>query len=160
MIERLRDLLAPTLARSGVDAADELFRIGDAWESAVGATIAAHAAPATFRRGELAIAAPEAVWRQELTYFATDIKNKINLALGRELVERVRIVAGDALGPSAPRLERRRSPGAERAPVADDAAIAPEPWPELSAPETVRQALSALHRARERRLAAEARRAR
>ncbi|HZR71131.1 MAG TPA: DUF721 domain-containing protein [Burkholderiales bacterium] len=165
MISRLRDLLAPALARSGLDASSDLWRIADAWERAVGPTIAAHAAPAGFQRGELAVASNEAVWRQELTYLASDIKEKINRILGGDVVARIRIVAGPPIGPRSSRLSRTGAPPAFGAlddpALAPAAVVAPTGAGEEDAasdggrrphPPSLGEALSALERARAARL--------
>jgi Dna[CI] antecedent, DciA len=174
MIARLGDLLRPAIAQAGLASASELWRIGDAWERAVGRTLAAQAVPAGFRRGELTIAAPSAVWRQELSLLGPDIKDKINATLGENLVDRVRIVAGPAFGPSASRLEHgapapRRSHGptareiagaspergAEHSELAgDDATV---PWLGDRVPPALRSALTGLERARSARLRARTR---
>lgn len=107
MISPLRDLLRDVLERAGIETASELWQIGNAWERAVGRTIAAHAQPAGLRRGELLVASPDAVWRQELSLLAPDIKNKVNAALGRDVVARVRIVAGTVAAPDEPAPRRR-----------------------------------------------------
>ncbi|MFM8412069.1 MAG: DciA family protein [Alphaproteobacteria bacterium] len=109
MIESLRDLLGRALARAGLEATSDAFRVAEAWEEAVGPTVAARARPAGLERGELLVAAPDAVWRQELALLAPDIKQKINRALGAEVVQRVRIVGGSAgPGPVAGDRDRRR----------------------------------------------------
>ncbi|MBU6281193.1 DUF721 domain-containing protein [bacterium] len=94
MIESLRDLLERALARAGLEATSDAFRVAEAWEEAVGPAVASRARPAGLERGELLVAAPDAVWRQELVLLAPDIKQKINRALGAEVVQRVRIVGG------------------------------------------------------------------
>lgn len=110
MIESLRDLLGRALARAGLESTSDAFRVAEAWETAVGPTVAAHARPAGIERGELLVAAPDAVWRQELALLAPDIKHKINLALGEEVVRRIRIVGGPAApaDPPGDRDRRRR----------------------------------------------------
>lgn len=122
MIESLRDLLGKALQSAGLEATGDAWKVGDAWEAAVGPTVAAHAAPAGLVRGELMVAAPDAVWRQELALLAPEIKMKINRALGRDVVQRVRIIAG----PAAPRSEPEvRSDGADGARPAGGPAAAP-----------------------------------
>lgn len=109
MISPLRDLLRGALERAGVETASDLWQVGDAWEKAVGPTVAAHAQPAGLVRGELLVASPEAVWRQELTLLAPDIKHKVNAALGRPVVERVRVVTGTVAPPGEIRRDGGRS---------------------------------------------------
>lgn len=110
VISPLRDLLRGALERAGVETASDLWQVGDAWEKAVGPTVAAHAQPAGLVRGELLVASPDAVWRQELTLLTPDIKQKVNAALGRAVVDRVRIVSGTVAAPD----ERSPDPGRSR----------------------------------------------
>lgn len=129
MIESLRDLLGRALARAGLEATSDAFRVAEAWEEAVGPTVAARARPAGFERGELLIAAPDAVWRQELVLLAPDIKQKINRALGSDVVQRVRIVGGPVPAGPVPRGSRQAPPR-----MIHRASRGPRPAPRRRAP--------------------------
>ena len=107
MIVSLRDALGGALDGAGLETASDAWRIADVWCAVVGEGIAARATPARLTRGELLVAVPEAVWRQELSLLTPDIKTKLNQALGREVVIRIRLVGGAPTGPRQPRLEGR-----------------------------------------------------
>lgn len=161
MIPRLREILAPALSRAGLDTTRDVWTVADRWSELVGPAIAARATPLGLSRGELLVAVPEAVWRQELALLAPEIKDKINSALGQELVLRIRLVGGAPVGPTEPRLERRLVPGSGAAPrgragrttesggapgPASTAADSPAARPDIE------QAIAALSRARAARL--------
>jgi len=110
-MESLRELLERALARAGLESTSDAFRVAEAWEEAVGPTVAAHAQRAGLERGERAVAAPDAVWRQELALLAPDIKQKINRMLGSEVVRRVRIVGGPPIPGAVPGDRDRRRRG-------------------------------------------------
>jgi hypothetical protein len=107
MIPSLAELLENALRGAGLEATSDIWRIGESWREAVGERIAARATPVRLRRGELMIAAPEAVWRQELTLLGPEIAARINQKIGRNLVERVRLVSGEAVVAIEPGLHRR-----------------------------------------------------
>jgi hypothetical protein len=96
MIYDLRQLLRGTLGAAGLEPTSDVWQLGEIWSAALGAQIASRATPVRLARGELLIAVAEAVWRQELQLLAPQIMAKLNQALGREVVQRVRLVGGDA----------------------------------------------------------------
>lgn len=64
-----------------------------AWEPAVGATIAANAAPTAERGGVVTISCAASVWAQELDLMAPQIIQRLNEALSASRVVRLRCVA-------------------------------------------------------------------
>ena len=94
MIIRLSELLEGALAGAGLEGTSVIWRIAESWAEVVGPRVATRAAPTRLRRGELTIAAPDAVWRQELTLLGPEIAAKVNQKIGKNVVERVRLVAG------------------------------------------------------------------
>jgi|GEM_PF-329753 len=107
MIPNLRELLRGALGAAGLETTTEVWQLADAWSSALGPQIAARATPVRLVRGELVVAVAEAVWRQELQLLAPQIMAKLNQAIGRDVVLRVRLVGGDAT-PSPPTRDRPR----------------------------------------------------
>ena len=95
MIQRITELLESALAEAGLEATTDIWRIAESWTSIVGERIAKHATPSRLARGELVVAVPEAVWRQELSLLAPEITARVNQQLGKQAVERIRLVAGD-----------------------------------------------------------------
>jgi hypothetical protein len=149
MSSRVGDLLHAVLSEAGLETTADIWRISEIWSDAVGSRIAVHAAPLRLVRGELVVAAPLAVWRQELALLGPEIAANVNLRLGKPVVERVRLVAAQLTPPDLPRATRRRL----REPATESSRS--DPW--LPARPAVGKelatALEALHRARNARLA-------
>jgi hypothetical protein len=112
MISRLREVLGGALGGAGLATASDVWQLAEAWSTALGARIASKATPLRLSRGELVVAVDEAVWRQELALLAPQIVARLNQALGRDVVQRLRLVAGDvaAPDPDAAARTRRRLP--------------------------------------------------
>lgn len=146
MILPLRDVLGAALRAAGLAASEDLWRILDLWPEVAGDAIAARSRPCRLRRGELALAIPDAVWRQEISLMAPELTRKLNEKLGRRVVERIRVVTAGIPPEPQPRERRRRLHGWELGPGAIP------PPPENASPELA-AALAALGRSRARRLA-------
>jgi hypothetical protein len=144
MISHLRHLLSPALRAANLDVADETWRIGEVWPAALGERIGSRALPLRLTRGELLVAVPDAVWRQELSLLAPEIVARLNEKLGAPVVQRLRLVGATTAAPP-PRVERRRL-------RADDAERASGPAP-IAASGEVGAALRDLWKSRARRLA-------
>jgi predicted nucleic acid-binding Zn ribbon protein len=63
------------------------------WSEVVGASIAAEASPTAERAGVLTISCSASVWAQELDLMGPDIVKRLNGALERGRIERLRCVA-------------------------------------------------------------------
>jgi predicted nucleic acid-binding Zn ribbon protein len=74
--------------------ATTLARIQQAWEQAAGVVIAQAGRPTAERDGLLTITCSDAVWAQELDLMGCELVSKLNLALGEELVQRLRCLTG------------------------------------------------------------------
>src|SRR4051794_37547783 len=83
-LERVRDELAP---------ATLLAEVQRVWPQAVGATIAAEAAPTGERRGVLTISCAASVWAQELDLMAPMLLERLNALLQRGRITRLRCVS-------------------------------------------------------------------
>ena len=68
-----------------------LARVQAAWTEAAGA---ARATPRSLRAGVLTVACREAVWAQELELLGPHVVQRLNAALGAEIVARLRCVTG------------------------------------------------------------------
>lgn len=99
MIPILRELLRGALGAAGLETTSDVWQLAEVWAAALGPQIAARATPVRLVRGELVIAVPEAVWRQELQLLAPQIAAKLNQAVRRDVVQRVRLVGGDVTAP-------------------------------------------------------------
>ena len=137
MVLNLLDLLQGALGAAGLQTTSDVWQLAEVWTSALGARIASKATPVRLVRGELVVAVAEAVWRQELALLGPQIVARLNEAVGRDVVQRLRLIGGDATtpSPSASEQPRRRlpmvssaAPASARAPRearADAAAQAP-----------------------------------
>ena len=144
MISHLRQLLSPALRAANLDVADEIWRVSEVWPAALGKRIGSRALPLRLTRGELLVAVPDAVWRQELSLLAPEIVARLNEKLGASVVQRIRLVGASSATPP-PRVERRRL-------RVRDADAADDP-PAASFSGDVGVALRDLWQARARRLA-------
>ena len=71
-----------------------LAAVQRAWPAAAGAAFAEHAQPFGERDGEVLVACPEAVRAQELDLMSELVRERLNDALGRPAVRRLRVRAG------------------------------------------------------------------
>ncbi len=79
-------------------------RIWQVWDAAVGRQIAAQARPVNFRDGILTVIVANAPWMQQLNFLKKGMVDKVNRALGEELVREIYLKAGR---PEAPGTEPR-----------------------------------------------------
>ena len=70
-----------------------LAEVQRAWPDAAGERFAEHATPYSERDGEVRVACPEAVWAQELDLMSELVVERLNAALGRPAVRRLRVQA-------------------------------------------------------------------
>jgi predicted nucleic acid-binding Zn ribbon protein len=82
--ERLADELAPDTVLADVQRA---------WAATVGPSIAAQAEPTAERGGVVTVSCAASVWAQELDLMAPQIVARLNEALARDAVRRLRCVA-------------------------------------------------------------------
>lgn len=93
--------------RLGLDHPTEVGALWARWVEIVGDDIAKHAEPSSLRSGLLRVRTDSPVWATEISYLADEIKQRANDALGRPLVEEVRVWTGPGpirgRGPTAAR---------------------------------------------------------
>jgi predicted nucleic acid-binding Zn ribbon protein len=70
-----------------------LARVQRVWEDAVGAAIAREAEPVSERGGVVTVGCRSSVWAQELDLMSEALVERLNDALGRPAVTRLRCVA-------------------------------------------------------------------
>jgi predicted nucleic acid-binding Zn ribbon protein len=73
-----------------------LAEVQRVWPDAAGAAFAPHGTPFRERDGEVVVACPEAVWAQELDLMSELVVERLNTALGRPAVRRLRVQARSA----------------------------------------------------------------
>jgi len=62
------------------------YRAWEVWEKVVGPQIASHARPLRLREGVLEVRVDQPIWMQQLRLMAPEILQKLNRALGEELI--------------------------------------------------------------------------
>ncbi|WP_165491993.1 DUF721 domain-containing protein [Egibacter rhizosphaerae] len=71
-------------------------RVHDVWETTVGGDLARHVQPLRLHGGVLVLQADSAVWATQVRYLTGDLTQRLNTALGAELVTKVHVtVLGD-----------------------------------------------------------------
>jgi predicted nucleic acid-binding Zn ribbon protein len=83
-VERFTDSLAP---------ATLLAEVQRAWPEAAGAAFARVSEPVSERAGVVGVACSAAVWAQELDLMSEAVTGRLNAALGRPAVQRLRVRA-------------------------------------------------------------------
>ena len=73
-----------------------LAEVQRAWPAAAGEAFAPHSQPFRERDGEVYVACPQAVWAQELDLMSELVVERLNQALGRRAVRRLRVQARQA----------------------------------------------------------------
>lgn len=74
------------------------MKIWKLWDSAVGKSVAEHARPSSIKKGVLVVKVSDSVWLQELEFRAHEIKERINHALQREAIRKIRFKVGEHRG--------------------------------------------------------------
>ena len=82
------DALTATLAPATL-----LAEVQRAWPQAAGEAFAPHGTPFRERDGDVYVACPEAVWAQELDLMSELVVERLNAALRRPAVRRLRVQA-------------------------------------------------------------------
>ncbi|WP_028320190.1 DUF721 domain-containing protein [Desulfatiglans anilini] len=85
----IKDILAEILESRSSPLGQGLYPILRIWEQVMGKAIAEHARPVYFKDAVLKVSVTDPVWMQELTYREPEIKEKLDLALGRNVVRKV-----------------------------------------------------------------------
>lgn len=106
-------------------------KIWQVWDSAVGKQIAVQARPVNFRDGVLTVMVSNAPWMQQLNFMKKGIIEKLNRALGEEMVREIYLRAGRPealpLEPQLPKRPVRALTAAENAHIADQTADISDP---------------------------------
>lgn len=86
----LERVIKKTLSRTG----PPVQRIWDVWNDAVGPDVAGNAQPKVYKKGILIVAVSSGPWAQELQFYASEIRDRINRAVGAVLVDEIRFKVG------------------------------------------------------------------
>lgn len=124
---RLKDLLGRAGALLGVEDARATGILWARWAEIVGDAIAGNAEPTSLKKGVLRVRATSPTWAQELTYLATEIKDRANRATGSEVVREVRVWTGPGeVARTAPPAARTLEAGAATGPPEQALEATPE----------------------------------
>ncbi len=71
-----------------------MTRIWALWDKTMGMAIAENARPAAFKGQLLVVQVASSPWMQQLQFLKKDIIQKLNIALGKELVQEIKFKIG------------------------------------------------------------------
>lgn len=97
-IELLSKTLKKIISSRGLGGQYALFRIVGMWEETVGGVIARHAQPIGLRGRKLSVQVDSPVWMQQLSMLRPELVEKVNRALGSELIAEMVLVLGEVKG--------------------------------------------------------------
>jgi predicted nucleic acid-binding Zn ribbon protein len=89
---RLGDVLRAALERLPIARRLADSALWEHWDAVVGATVARHAQPRRFKNGILFVGVDSPEWMQELVFLKHDLRERLNVRLGREAVRDVFVV--------------------------------------------------------------------
>jgi predicted nucleic acid-binding Zn ribbon protein len=88
------DIIKSVLKTCRRDSDEELSQVWSLWETAVGDVIANNTKPEAFKGKLLLVLVNSPVWMHQLQFLKKDIINKVNQALGKELVQDIKFKIG------------------------------------------------------------------
>ena len=88
------DIIKSVLKTCRSDCDEELSQVWSLWESAVGDVIAKNTKPEAFKGQLLLVHVNSPSWIHQLQFLKKDIINKVNQALGKELVRNIKFKIG------------------------------------------------------------------
>jgi len=99
-LQKLGNILQGILKKHNITIDSKEQRLLVIWNSAVGLQISAHTRPEKLKRNTLFVKVSSSVWMHQLHILKSDIIEKINTLLGKELVKNVHFFIGEI--PSSP----------------------------------------------------------
>lgn len=91
---RIKDVLKDLGGHMGIKAPAETAALWSKWRDIVGESVAQHAAPSSLRDGVLRVRVDSSTWATEIGYLASEIRSRVNAALGTPSVTEVRVWVG------------------------------------------------------------------
>jgi len=88
------DILSGVLKTCRSDCDEELSQVWGLWENAVGDVIAKNTRPEAFKGKLLLVHVNSSAWMHQLQFLKKDMIDKINAALGKELVQDIKFKIG------------------------------------------------------------------
>jgi len=92
--EPVGQLINRVLGKYRQEADQEITKLWDLWEDAVGEPIAENTRPAAFKGKILIVYVSSSAWMQQLQFLKKDMITKINNVLGEELIEEIKFRIG------------------------------------------------------------------
>lgn len=105
-VSRLKDLLGPVGRKLRIEDPGAAGAIWRRWHHIVGDDIARNAEPTSLKQGVLRIRTATPTWATEMSYLANDIKARVNEAVGRDVVQEIKVWTSPA-----PIQRSQRGPG-------------------------------------------------
>jgi len=90
-VARFRDLLGPIGTRLRLQDPAAMGAVWRRWPDIVGDDIARNAEPTSLKEGVLRIRTASPTWATEMSYLAPDIADRVNRAVGKQLVTEVKV---------------------------------------------------------------------
>jgi len=113
----VREILTGVLSRLGLERDLDDYRIWEAWDELVGPAVARNAQPVRLDARRLVVAVKNNMWMQELGLLRTNLVERINEWMGRQVVSEIFLVVGQIGEPAVPRrpAPRRNAAGSRAA---------------------------------------------
>ncbi len=140
-LDKLSATLGSLMKARGLQSRLSEYRIFVQWEKTVGSLIAGHAQPVSVRGNKLFLAVDSPAWMQQLSLLRPEIIEKVNAALGRQIIREIGLNIGELSPAGKPRERGERAVPIELSP--DERAMIERTVNGISNPE-VRQALRRL----------------
>jgi hypothetical protein len=93
-VVHIGDIINSVLKTCRRDCDEELSQVWSLWKSAVGDVIAKNTKPEAFKGKLLLVHVNSPTWMHQLQFLKKDIINKVNQALGKELVQDIKFKIG------------------------------------------------------------------
>lgn len=90
-VSKLKDLLGPVGKKLRIEDPVAAGALWKRWPQIVGDDVARNAEPTSLKEGVLRIRTSSPTWATEMSYLATDIRERVNKAVGKELVREIKI---------------------------------------------------------------------
>jgi hypothetical protein len=100
--QRLGNILQEILKKHNINIDSDDQHVLEVWRKAVGPQIAAHTRPDKLKRNTLYVKVSSSVWMQQLHLLKTEIIEKINQLLRKELIKNIHFSIGEI--PSSPSM--------------------------------------------------------
>ena len=101
-LDKLSHTLEGMLRARGLGSRLSEFRIFGQWEKSVGPVIASHAQPQTVRGKKLTLVVDSPAWMHQLSLLKSEIVEKVNRNLGREIIKDITLRLGEVEPPDRP----------------------------------------------------------